>query len=226
MYFNYAMNTTEKRLEEMYEEAESLLHNILPEPIARRLKDDPHAIADKYPAVSVIFADLVGFTELSVKIGPVQLVEFLNNIFSHFDDLADKLGIEKIKTIGDAYMAVAGLPEQVPDHAGRCADMALGILKALELFNASEGTHLAIRIGIDSGSVVAGVIGKTKFSYDLWGDTVNTASRMESHSIPGHIQVSDRTYQLLKDKYRFENRGPLSVKGKGEMNTWFLLGRL
>lgn len=226
MYFNYAMNRTERRLEEVNEETENLLHNILPRTIARRLKDDPHAIAEKYPAVSVVFADLVGFTELSVQTSPIELVDLLNTIFSRFDDLAEEHGIEKIKTIGDAYMAVAGLPEVAENHAERCAEMALGMLQAMEEFNQSVGTSLAIRVGIDSGAVVAGVIGKSKFSYDLWGDTVNTASRMESYSLPGKVQASDRTYELLKDKYHFESRGTIEVKGKGEMKTWFLEGRI
>jgi adenylate cyclase len=225
MFYNYAMGRTEDKFQEMYDEAQSLLHNILPESIARELKENPHAIADKYPAVSVVFADLVGFTQLSTRVEPIDLVNLLNDIFSGFDDLVEKHGMEKIKTIGDAYMAVAGLPEAVPDHAERTAEMALDMLESVKLFNFTEDTHLSIRIGIASGSVVAGVIGKKKFSYDLWGDTVNTASRMESHGVPDRIQVCQATYDLLSEHFAFEERGRLEVKGKGTMETYFLLGK-
>lgn len=223
IFYNYAINRTDDRLEEMYEEAESLLHNILPQPIAEELKEDPHAIATKYPAVSVVFADLVGFTQLSTRMKPIELVNLLNDIFSRFDDLAEKHGMEKIKTIGDAYMVVAGLPKVVADHAPRSARMALDMLEEVKVFNLAEDTRLAIRVGIASGEVVAGVIGKKKFSYDLWGDTVNTASRMESHGLPDKIQVCASTHHLLRDEFELEERGTIEVKGKGAMRTWFLL---
>ena len=203
---------------------ERLLLNILPAAIASRLKDDQRTIAEGYAEVSVLFADIVGFTTLSTRIEPTELVGLLNRLFSAFDGLADRHGVEKIKTIGDAYMAAAGLPERRPDHARAVAEMALGMLTAVADFNAATGHELGIRIGINSGPVVAGVIGRRKFIYDLWGDAVNTASRMESHGQSGRIQVSAATRAALGDAYRFEARGDIAVKGKGSMATWFLLG--
>ncbi|MBE9223862.1 response regulator [Phormidium sp. LEGE 05292] len=207
------------------EQAEKLLLNILPEPIAQRLKLEQNTIADSFENVTVLFADLVGFTELSANTSPRQLVENLNIVFSEFDLLAEQHGLEKIKTIGDAYMAVAGLPASRPDHAEAAAEMALGMLIKIAEFNSKAGTSFSLRIGMNTGPVVAGVIGIKKFSYDLWGDTVNTASRMESQGIPGAIQVSTTTYQLLKDKYKLTKRGAISIKGKGEMVTYLLTGK-
>lgn len=207
------------------EQAEKLLLNILPEPIAHRLKIEQSTIADSFENVTVLFADLVGFTELSTNTSPRQLVENLNIVFSEFDLLAEQHGLEKIKTIGDAYMAVAGLPASRPDHAEAAAEMALGMLIKIAEFNSKTGTSFSLRIGMNTGPVVAGVIGIKKFSYDLWGDTVNTASRMESQGIPGTIQVSTITYQLLKDKYKLTKRGSISIKGKGEMVTYLLTGK-
>ena len=204
-----------------------LLLNILPEPIAKRLKqNDKASIAEHFDNVTVLFADLVGFTHLSTQMSPTELVNLLNKIFSAFDMLVEKYGLEKIKTIGDAYMVVGGLPMPREDHAEAIAEIALDILTEIARFNQENHQSFNIRVGIHTGSVVAGVIGLKKFIYDLWGDAVNTASRMESHSVTGRIQVSDATYQLLRDKYLFEPRGTISIKGKGEMMTYFLNGRV
>jgi class 3 adenylate cyclase len=171
-----------------------------------------------------MFADLVNFTNFSTQTSPKELVELLNQIFSKFDRLAEQHGVEKIKTIGDAYMAVAGLPTPSPNHAQAIAQMALDMQDAITQFNTETGENFSLRIGINSGPVVAGVIGIKKFSYDLWGDTVNTASRMESHGIAGSIQVTAATYELLKDQYLFDERGPIEIKGKGQMTTYILEG--
>jgi PAS domain S-box-containing protein len=224
------MDVTERKLAQealhfQQEQTEKLLLNILPEPIAQQLKLYPSTIADSFEEVSVLFADLVGFTEFSARRKATELVEILNVIFSKFDQLADQHGLEKIKTIGDAYMVVAGLPRPRTDHAEAIAEMALDMQQAIVEVSAQIGDPFNIRIGINSGPVVAGVIGLKKFSYDLWGDTVNTASRMESRGIPGAIQVTAQTYELLRDKYLFKERGLIRVKGKGEMVTYLLTGR-
>lgn len=213
----------EERLAEEHARSERLLLNILPAAISTRLKDNEE-IADGFPAVTVLFADIVGFTELSQRLSPRALVEMLNRTFSAFDDLAVRLGLEKIKTIGDCYMVAAGLPEPSDDHAERVADMALGMREELARINREGGYSLSLRIGMHTGAVVAGVIGKRKFIYDLWGDTVNTASRMESSGVPGEIQMSEATYRLLETKYPTLSRGVVNVKGKGEMETYFLKG--
>lgn len=211
------------------ERSERLLLNVLPQAIADRLKDGPDAIAENHDEVTVLFADLVGFTARTERTGPRELVAFLDELFTTFDRLADEQGLEKIKTIGDAYMVAGGLPEPRPDHAEAIAEMALAMREHLPAVPAPwgrEGTEpLSLRIGIDSGPVVAGVIGRRKFIYDLWGDTVNTASRMESHGLPGEIQVTPRTHALLRDRYAFRPRGRIRVKGKGEMELYLLLGR-
>jgi PAS domain S-box-containing protein len=207
------------------EQSDRLLLNILPEAIAERLKQDEHTIADSFEEVSVLFADLVSFTQLSGQISPHELVKQLNEIFSTFDRLAQRLGLEKIKTIGDAYMVVGGLPTPRPDHAEAIAQMALDMQQAINHFKQDDGQPFRIRIGISCGPVVAGVIGLNKFIYDLWGDTVNTASRMESLGIPDCIQVTADTYERLRHKFSFEKRGTIQVKGKGEMLTYFLKGR-
>jgi len=204
------------------EKAEQLLLNILPEAIVAQLKESSDAIADRFDEVTILFADIVGFTELSAKISPTELVIFLNEIFSKFDLLAQKHGLEKIKTIGDAYMVVGGLPTPRPDHAEAVANMALEMNEVIKQFKIDGHRELQLRVGINTGVVIAGVIGLRKFIYDLWGDAVNLASRMESHSIPGEIQVSEDTYRRIKDKYIFEDRGLINVKGKGEMRTYFL----
>ncbi|MBN3797636.1 adenylate/guanylate cyclase domain-containing protein [Burkholderia sp. Ac-20392] len=213
--------------------SERLLLNMLPYPIAERLKvhlDDiagsfPEVIADRFADVSVLFADIVDFTGFSAGMRPEQLVEMLNEIFTGFDTIADHCGLEKIKTIGDAYMAAAGLPVPAADHATRAAHMALDMIDALAGFNAARHCNLKLRIGINSGEVVAGVIGKRKFIYDLWGAAVNLASRMESQGVAGRVQVTEATRALLGDAFVFEERGLIAAKGMGEFRTWFLVGR-
>ncbi|MDQ1557824.1 MAG: adenylate cyclase [Pyrinomonadaceae bacterium] len=207
------------------EKSERLLLNILPSAIAERLKEDQGIIAESFSEATILFADVVGFTQMSALITPVELVYLLNEIFSSFDELATRHKLEKIKTIGDAYMVAAGLPERRADHAEAMAEMALDMQDALAAFNRARNASLDIRTGINTGPVVAGIIGTSKFIYDLWGDAVNTASRMESHSTPGRIQVTAATYELLRHAYSFEARGTVTVKGKGDMPTYFLLGR-
>jgi class 3 adenylate cyclase len=207
------------------ERSERLLLNVLPAPIADRLKRGEEVIADDFPEVTVLFADLVDFTARSRDTTPERVVQILDDLFSALDSLAERYRLEKIKTIGDAYMVVGGLPEPRPDHAQAVADMALDVRAEVARHTDPTGEPLAVRIGIDTGPVVAGVIGRRKFSYDLWGDTVNTASRMESDGVPGCIQVTERAWRRLRDGYRLQRRGPIQVKGKGEMTTWFLVGR-
>jgi adenylate cyclase len=213
--------------------SERLLLNVLPHSIAERLKGRPEVtadsftevIADSFAEVTVLFADIVGFTKFSEGVSAEVLVEVLNDIFTRFDVIADTRGLEKIKTIGDAYMAAAGLPVPVADHAIRAAHMAVDMIEAVDRFNEHRRYKLKVRIGIDTGAVVAGIIGKRKFLYDLWGDVVNTASRMESHGVAGRIQVTDSTRQRLSEPFMLEKRGAIDVKGKGEMHTWFLNSR-
>lgn len=212
------------RLEQ--EKSEQLLLNILPESIARQLKENQGAIAEHFNEVTILFADIVGFTTLSERLKPIDMVNLLNKIFSTFDELAEQLKLEKIKTIGDAYMVAAGLPVPRADHAEAIAEMALAMQAEIQRFQAELCENLQIRTGINTGAVVAGVIGTKKFIYDLWGDAVNIASRMESSGQPGRIQVTAATCERLKDKYRFEKRGTIQVKGKGEMETYWLLGSL
>jgi adenylate cyclase len=206
------------------EKSELLLLNVLPEAIARRLKDGEGVIADGFGEVTVLFADIVDFTPLSQRLSPERLVGLLNDLFTAFDALAAERGLEKIKTIGDAYMVVAGVPDPRPDHAEAMASMALAMLEEVE-HPLANGEVLSLRIGMDTGPVVAGVIGRRRFIYDLWGDTVNTASRMESHGVPGRIQVTARVEERLRDVFAFEARPKIRVKGKGEMTTFFLTGR-
>ncbi len=202
--------------------SEALLLNILPPPIAKRLKSGENVIADSFSAVTILFADIVGFTNLSTIISPQEIVFLLNEIFTAFDQIASQLGLEKIKTIGDCYMVVSGLPEPRPDHAEALAKMGLAMLQTIKKLNTDYQTSLRMRIGINSGPVVAGVIGRSKFIYDLWGDAVNTASRMESHGKADAIQISESTYELLKNHFILEPRGEIEVKGKGLMPTWWL----
>jgi class 3 adenylate cyclase len=204
--------------------SERLLLNVLPAPIAARLKQGEELIADDFAEVTVLFADIVDFTPHSARLSPQQVVQTLNDLFSTFDQLARRHGLEKVKTIGDAYMVAGGLPDPRPDHAQAVAEMALAMRQEAAKRTDPSGRPLQVRIGLDSGPVVAGVIGTAKFSYDLWGDTVNTASRMESQGLPGCIQVTDRTWKRLGDGYRFQRRGPVQVKGKGALVTYFLLG--
>ncbi|MCS6815586.1 MAG: GAF domain-containing protein, partial [Cyanobacteria bacterium] len=217
---------TEDALHEQQRQSERLLLNILPAPIAERLKRNNHrCIADSFSEVTVMFADLVNFSAIADHTPPQALVELLNHIFSTFDRLAAQHGLEKIKTIGDAYMVVGGLPIPRPDHAEAIADMALSMQQAICTLSQETGEALSLRIGIHTGPVVAGVIGITKFSYDLWGDAVNIASRMESQGLPSQIQVSAAVYDRLCGRYLFQERGAILVKGKGEMTTYLLQGK-
>jgi class 3 adenylate cyclase len=216
---------TAKKLAAEQQRSERLLLNILPEPIADRLKQKPQAIADGFAEATVLFADVVGFTEMSNHMSPTEIVSRLNQIFSRFDALAEEHGLEKIKTIGDAYMVVGGLPNPRTDHAEAIADMALDMQQAIEQLNWETGESFSMRIGINTGPVVAGVIGTKKFIYDLWGDTVNVASRMESQGMPGQIQVTETTYRRLQGTHQFEERGIIQIKGKGNMKTYWLKQR-
>lgn len=210
-------------LEQM--KTDKLMLNILPKPIADRLKRGESNIAGNYPEVTVLFSDLVGFTKMSSQKSAGDLVKLLNDLFSRFDQRAESLGLEKIKTIGDAYMAVGGLPIPRSDHADICAEMALGMFDDLMEFNKQYDAELAMRIGLNTGPVVAGVIGFTKFSYDLWGNTVNTASRMESTSISGRIQMSTSTRDHLSQSFIIEERELMECKGLGLIMTYFLNGK-
>ena len=207
------------------EQAENLLLNILPGSIAERLKAHPSTIADQFSAASVLFADVVDFTPRSETLSPAEVVGMLDRLFSHFDTLADRYGLEKIKTIGDCYMVAAGVPSPRPDHARALALLALDMVDATRSSPDVGDLGLELRIGINSGPVVAGVIGRKRFLYDLWGDAVNTASRMESQGTPDHIQITTATHELIKDEFVCERRGTVSVKGKGDMETWYLIGR-
>jgi guanylate cyclase len=205
------------------EKSEALLVNILPGSIAARLKAADQTIADHFDATSILFADVVDFTPLSQRLSPAETVDILDRLFSHFDSLVERHGLEKIKTVGDCYMAAAGVPDPHLDHARRAALLALDMREAVATSAVAGREGLELRIGINSGPVVAGVIGRKRFLYDLWSDAVNTASRMESHGTPGEIQITRETYELLKDEFVCRPRGTISVKGKGEMETWYLV---
>lgn len=207
------------------EKANRLLLNVLPKEIAPILKRGQNSIAEHFDSASVLFADIVGSTPLFSELDPDEAVAWLNEVFTLFDDLVDRYGLEKIRTVGDSYMVAAGVPVASPDHAQAIAHFALDMIERLKGVPARHGRQLQFRVGINSGPVVAGVIGQTKFHYDLWGDTVNTASRMESHGEAGRVQVTEATYRLLKDDFELESRGRIWVKGKDEMDTWFLVGR-
>ena len=214
---------THLTLDHLYRENQRLLLNVLPAAIAEKLKKQTGIIAERYDDVSVLFADLVGFTPLSATLQPVQLLELLNRVFSGFDVLASERGLEKIKTIGDAYMVAGGLPDPQPDHLARMAELALEMQKSMAPHQA-EYEGLSLRIGLHAGSAIAGVIGIRKFIYDVWGDTVNTASRLESHGVPGRVQVSETVYERLRSRFDFEPRGVVDLKGKGPMKTYLLIG--
>jgi class 3 adenylate cyclase len=222
---HYARRATliaEERLDQAYARTEELLLNILPASIALRLKTHGGTIADGFADVTVLFADIVGFTKMSACLAPESVVAMLNELFCSFDDLAGQFGLEKIKTVGDCYMVAGGLPEPRVDHAEAVAAMGLAMLRVVRELNTRRGEALEIRVGIHSGPVVAGVIGKRKFVYDMWGDTVNTASRMESSGVPGAIQVSSECRRLLDGKFPLMPRGAVEIKGKGVMETWLL----
>jgi adenylate cyclase len=217
----------EAAAEREHQRSEALLRNILPPKIAERLKDRAGAeIADAYPEASVLFIDMAGFTSLADATTPDKLVQFLNGVYMRFDALVERYGLEKIKTTGDAYMVVGGVPEPLVDHAALLADFALDVRDTMIGIVDPLGRPMPVRIGIASGPVVAGVVGRRKFFYDVWGDAVNTASRMESTGEVGRIQVSPATHQLLAGRFEFVERGIVEVRGKGPMQTWFLTGRI
>ena len=223
--YSEAARKAEAMLELERQKSERLLLNILPMSIAQRLKDHDEIIADHYDSATVMFADIVGFTALSEELAPTELVKRLNRLFSAFDDLAEKHRLEKIKTIGDAYMVAGGLPELHDSHAVDVSSMALDMLEVVTQYNLTTEQPLSLRIGIHTGPTVAGVIGIKKFVYDVWGDTVNTASRMESTGKPGRIQLSEQAAELLTNDFVIEERGTIEVKGKGSMKTYWLLDR-
>jgi len=222
--YSEAARKAEALLELERQKSEKLLLNILPVSIAERLKENDSVIADHFDSATVMFADIVGFTALSEKVTPTELVNRLNRLFCAFDDLAEKHGLEKIKTIGDAYMVAGGLPELQDSHAQDVSSMALEMLESVAKYNQTTQQTLDIRIGIHTGPAVAGVIGIKKFVYDVWGDTVNTASRMESSGLPGRIQLSAQAAALIEDYFIVEERGTIEVKGKGNMKTFWLKG--
>ncbi|MEP7123024.1 MAG: adenylate/guanylate cyclase domain-containing protein [Byssovorax sp.] len=221
-FFARTAEQAEGMAQRAHRQTEALLNNTLPTSIAARLLTDGRVLADSFDEATILFADIVGFTTLAQRTEPAALVALLDDVFSAFDDEADRLGLEKIKTIGDAYMVAAGVPVPRPDHVEAAARMALGMLRVPATLAEHHGVELSMRIGIHTGPVIAGVIGNRKFAYDLWGDTVNTAARMESHGSSGEIHVSDAVKCALEGRFDFEPRGVIEVKGKGPMKTWFL----
>lgn len=215
-----------RELETAQDLADRLLYNVLPPKIAVRLKQNSGTVANAYESASVLFADIVGFTPLSTMLSPSEMIELLNRIYSSFDKLVLRHGVEKIRTIGDNYMVASGVPDPRPDHAQALADLALDMLAYCDSLEPIEGQTIKFRIGINSGPLIAGVIGDVKYQYDIWGDAVNTASRMESHGKPGRIQITEETNKLLGDHYVLLPRGEIDVKGKGRMETWFLESKL
>jgi len=212
----------EEKAEFEFQRAEKLLLNILPSSIADRLKAQQEVIADDFESATVLFADIVDFTKITSDLPAYQVVSLLNDVFTQFDELAEKYQLEKIKTIGDSYMVVSGVPYPCQDHAKRMIEFSREVLSSMKKLSEAHSVALQIRIGVCSGPVVAGVIGKKKFIYDLWGDTVNLACRLEANGIPGKIQVGESTYQLLKDQFPFEDRGFIEVKGKGRVKAYLL----
>jgi guanylate cyclase len=213
-----------KRSDRLYRQSEDLLRNVLPDQVAARLKHSQEMIADEYESASILFADVAGFTPMSAQLEPEQVINLLNDVFTSFDTLVMERGLEKIKTIGDAYMVAAGVPVSRHDHAEAICDLALTMKEHIES-HTFAGHHLEMRIGIASGPVMAGIIGRQKFAYDLWGDTVNMASRMESSGTPGRIQLTGETCRLVREHFECERRGTVDVKGKGPTETWYLVGR-
>ena len=225
LYFVEEKNSAQELLKIEQEKSERLLLNVLPKEIAGILKDENRTIADRFDAVSVLFADIVGFTPLSAELDPVEMVNLLNEVFSYFDTLVARYGLEKIRTIGDNYMVASGIPTPRADHAQALANLALEMRDFMGHIGNPHADRLQFRIGVNYGPAVAGVIGQEKFHYDVWGDAVNVAARMESQGRPGMIQITDAMAQLLKDDFICEPRGTIEIKGKGEMQTWFLVGR-
>ena len=219
------MQALMQELDDEKAESERLLLNILPEPIAHRLKVAPEIlISDRFESASVLFSDIVGFTPLSEQLTAEEMVEWLNTVYSKFDELVQQHDVEKIRTIGDGYMVAAGVPYARLDHAQALAHLAIEMREHFHGLPPIHGHHAQIRIGINSGPLVGGVIGTHKFQYDIWGDTVNTAARMESHGVPGKIHISAATHEQVADRFVCERRGTIDVKGKGVMETWFIEG--
>ncbi len=219
------LQTARAELQDEKARSDALLLNVLPESIAERLKSGEETIADRHDEVTIVFADIVGFTPMAGGRTAEEIVDLLDGLVAEFDRLVDTHQLEKIRTAGDGYMAIAGAPEPSSEHVARAADLALDMLETAHRYDDTDGEGVELRIGIDCGPVIAGVIGLKKFTYDVWGDPVNTASRMESHGIPGKIQVTQRVHDRLRGSHRFEERGLIEVKGKGEMRTFFLVGR-
>ena len=224
IYFVRRKNQAIALLDSEKENSQRLLLNILPKEIAPKLMAGTATIADRYEAASILFADIVGFTILTRQMAPEEMVNLLNQTFSHFDTLVERHDLEKIRTIGDNYMVASGVPRPRQDHAEAIANLALDMADYISSTSDENGKRLRFRIGINSGPVIAGVIGRHKFQYDIWGHAVNMASRMESQGVPDRIQVAAATHKLISDSFAFESRGAVDVKGGGEMNTWFLLG--
>lgn len=213
-----------RKSDQLFREADGLLRNVLPDEVAERLKASEEMIADEFESASILFADITGFTEMAARLNPSEVVTLLNEVFTTFDDLVEERQLEKIKTIGDSYMVAAGVPVARDDHARAICDLALAMQARVETLTFGRDA-LQMRIGVSSGPVTAGIIGRKKFSYDLWGDTVNLASRMESTGMPGRIQISGSTRVLVEDWFVCERRGLVEVRGKGEVETWFLIGK-
>ncbi len=226
LYFFSQRNAALAALLEEQAKSEQLLLNVLPKEIAEQLKNGQSMVAEDFEAVSVLFADIVGSTGLALELPPQQLVDTLNELFSAFDSMVEKYGLEKIRTMGDSYMVASGVPKPRQDHAPALASMALEMRDYLLARPSNTKEPLQFRIGINSGPAIAGIIGHTKFHYDIWGDAVNTASRMESHGVRGRVQISQATYELVKNEFTCVSRGVIDVKGKGAMETWFLEGPL
>jgi guanylate cyclase len=222
-YFVTQKNRLFDLLQNEQAKSEGLLLNILPKEIAAILKNESRTIADHYSEASVLFADMVGFTPLSAELGPTEMVELLNEAFSYFDSLLDKYQVEKIRTIGDSYMVASGVPHRRSDHAQALIHMALDMRDYIATHTFRGSRRVSFRIGINSGSMIAGVIGRRKFVYDVWGDAVNVGSRMESHGLSGSVQITQATYELIKDEFVCEPRGTVNVKGKGEMDVWLVI---
>jgi class 3 adenylate cyclase len=228
VYFaNLQAMISDARFQEEYRRSENLLYNVLPEAIANELKHQPgKTIARTHEAATILFADIVEFTPKASRLSASQIVEVLNALFSEFDDLTRKHGLEKVKTIGDAFMAAGGLPVEQADHAERVGRLALDMIRSVERFSGMAGERILLRIGINSGPVVAGVIGNQKLVYDVWGDTVNTAGRMETYCMPQRIQITTAFRDLTRDVFTFERRGRIEVKGLGQVEAWYLTGLL